>query len=168
MRPSLIRCLALWIGCVSFCGFYGCQREAKAPQRGGEGHETNHAKFRSALADLVRRERDTNASVIFKDARTRKYVQFLTGYDGEGGLILHLPSEALDQAEGQRAESFFQELGVRAREDNVIAPDELVGRRRTFEMKFGQDAEAAAHVAEQIFERVYQFPADFALVVTER
>ena len=167
MRPLICR-LVLWIGCVGFCGIYGCHREPAVPQRGEDDHGMNRAKFRNALAALVRREHDINARVVFEEAHTRKFVQFLTGEVLGPGLVLDLPGKALDPAEGQRAEAFFHERGVRAKEYDVIDHrGEVVGRSRTFEMKLGQDVEAAATLAEQIFERVYQFHADFALVVQE-
>ncbi|HEY6837376.1 MAG TPA: hypothetical protein VI389_01405, partial [Geobacteraceae bacterium] len=42
---------------------------------------------------------------------------------------------------------------------------EPTGRLRVFRKNFGKDVEAAARLTEQVFERVYQLPADFHLRV---
>jgi hypothetical protein len=122
--------------------------------------------MRSALAALLRREND-DAQMIFEEKRTRKFVQF-TG-SAHQDLFLDLPGQALDQAQTQRADSYFQELGVRVEEYDVFdrPGGRVVGRQRSFQKSLGRDVETAADIAEQIFERVYQFPANFELVVKE-
>lgn len=166
MRRSLVRSLALWIGCACFFGLSGCQPEASLPQRKGEGQNMNRAKIRIALEALLRRD-NGDAFVIFEEKRTGKFVQFCGS--ARDDLFLDLPSQTLDQAQSLRADDYFAELGVRAEEyDMLDGPGgKVVGRQRSFQKKLGRDVETAATIAERIFERVYQFPADFDLIVKE-
>jgi hypothetical protein len=105
--------------------------------------------------------------VIFEEKHTQKFVQFAGS--ARQDLFLDLPAQTLDQADVQRAESYFRGLGVRAEEYDVYdAPGgKVAGRQRSFQKALGRDVEVATNIATQIFERLYQFPAEFELVVTE-
>jgi hypothetical protein len=129
--------------------------------------QAGRSRIKEALAALLRRD-NPDAFVIFEEKRSRKFVQF-AGSANEERLLLDLPSQILDAGESQRAEEYFQQLGVRAEEYDVFdrPGGKAVGRRRNFLKDFGKDVEAATRVTQEVFERVYQLPPDFDLVVEE-
>jgi hypothetical protein len=132
----------------------------------------NRARIRAALALVLRAEMD-RAWVIFSERQSEKFVQFIrTDTNQEAGpqdLLLDLPFQTLNRDEEPRAEAFFREAGVRAKEAEVCAPRWAVWAVRrpwlVYRMPFGRDLDAAADAAVQVFARVYQFPADFELAI---
>ncbi len=126
----------------------------------------NHAKIKSALAALMCRDNE-DAFLILMEKHTGKFLQF--SGSARQPLILDLPAQALDHDQAQKAESYFQELGIRAVEYEMFdAPGgKVVGRQRSFQKSLGRDVEAAARIAENVFEYVYEFPANFELVMEE-
>jgi hypothetical protein len=85
------------------------------------------------------------------------------------GLFFDLPSQTLDAAEMARARVYLEELGIRAQEYAVFdAPGgKPASRQCSFQKPFGRDIGPAAEMASEVFRRVYQFPVDFELVITE-
>lgn len=160
------RALALAIMSVAACCWCGCQREA-GPQRGPEkARRTNHDRYRDALEAVLRHHDDKRPAIVTFESGTRQtqFVQFWGSSRTGFHLAFDLPK---DKAEAQRAESLFQEAGIRAEESNAFEDPagEPTRRLRVFRKDFGKDVEAAVHTTEQIFQRVYQLPADFPLRV---
>jgi hypothetical protein len=133
----------------------------------------NRARIRAALALVLRAEMD-RAWVIFSERQSEKFVQFIRTdtlqEPGPQDLLLDFPCQTVNREEEERAEAFFREAGVCAKERDVLAPPRWAfwADRRpklVYQMLFGRDLDAAADAAVQVFARVYQFPADFELVV---
>lgn len=170
MRQSFMRWLAVAISCMGCAGVCGCQREAAVPPRGPEkGQRTNHARIMDALEAVLRHRDDKHEAILTFEASTRKappFVQFVGSSRTGLQLIFPLPK---DKAEAQRTEAFFKELGMQVEENDAYEDPfgEPTRRDRTFRKNFGKDVEPAARITEQIFERVYQLPADFPLRVID-
>jgi hypothetical protein len=123
----------------------------------------------NALEAVLRHHDDKHEAILTFEASTRKmspFVQFVGSSRTGLQLVFPLPR---DKAEAQRAESFLKELGTQVEENNSYEDPygEPTRRDRTFRKNFGKDAEPAAQITEQIFERVYQLPADFPLRVID-
>jgi hypothetical protein len=127
---------------------------------------SHRVRIRAALAALLRRRSDS--FVIFEDKQSGKFVQF-AGPDKKERLLLDLPFASLDAEESRRAEEHLPPLGVRAVEyDFLDRPGGIVvGHTRSFGKDFGRNVEEATRAALEVFDRVYQLPPDFDLVVTE-
>jgi hypothetical protein len=126
----------------------------------------NLAKIQSCLRTILREENEF-AFVIFAEKRSGKFVQF-TG-SAKQGLQLDLPFQTLSEAEIAKARAFFRSQGIEAREYELFdrPGGKVVGHQRTFKEDLGRDVRGAARMAQDIFEQVYQFPADFELEITE-
>jgi hypothetical protein len=164
MDDSLNRRQVLGIaGTILSGGIIGCQRSQStglvAPTR-----NVNRERIEVALKALLQRTND-DAFVIFEEKRSRKFVQFAGS--ARQDLMLDLPPQTLDQTEDARAEIYFRELGTRPVEDQSSTLEGKIVRQRYYQKQFGRDAGAAAAAAMGVFERVYQFPPDFDLVITE-
>lgn len=120
----------------------------------------------SALARLTDRKNE-DAFVIFEEKSSGKFVQFSRTADQ--GLFLDLPSQTLNAAEMERATEYFLQQGVRIEEFDLFdgPGGKRVGSQCSFQKDFGQDIRAAADVVSEVFRRVFQFPAEFELVITE-
>jgi hypothetical protein len=127
---------------------------------------SNHAKIESALVALLNRHNE-DAFVIFEEKATGKFVQFAGS--SQEDLLLDLPSQTLDRAEMARAITYFLEVGIEADVYDVFDRPgaTVVGQQCSFQHSFGRDARTAAEIASAVFLRVYRFPVDFDLVITE-
>jgi hypothetical protein len=144
----------------------GCQGQPDAAPPRAAPRTANHARIQAALAALLERHNE-DSFVIFEEKASAKFVQFARAQ--HGSLLLDLPSQTLNAAETARAQAFFLDLGVRATVEAALdrPGGRVVGRQRAFQMRFGQDVGRAADVTAAVFDRVYRFPLDFELVVTE-
>jgi hypothetical protein len=128
----------------------------------------NRNRIVDALSGLLQRH-NVDAFVIFEEKGSGKYVQF-AGSANEG-LLLDLPSQTLTEEEAKRAEVLFSELGIPGPETYEVYTDKsrktAAGMQTSFQVDFGRDVVRAAMVTLAIFERVYRFPPDFHLVLTE-
>jgi hypothetical protein len=127
----------------------------------------NRLTITRALAALLKR-RYKNASVVFEERLSGKFVQFLGSR--EGTMLLDLPRQILDEAETTRAKQLFDDLGVdNPIEVHLIDPKtkQVADKRIAFQMAFGKDVKLAADVAVRIFTQVYGFPSNFELVVAK-
>ena len=125
----------------------------------------NREKITAALNSLLQRQ-SKDAFVIIEEAETKKFVQFL-GSTTEP-LTLDVPSQTLSELEFYRAVSFFQKIDVVGTESDLLDQPfgEVVARQFSFTKVFGSVMEAT-QVAEDIFDKVYNFPKNCNLVIVE-
>ncbi|NQT37426.1 MAG: hypothetical protein HQ581_08060 [Planctomycetes bacterium] len=118
-----------------------------------------------ALESLVRQTGDQSA-VVFSDARTGKYVQFVGDIHG---LTLDLPLQALDEGELQRATRYFDALGQGITESELTdrPGGTVTGTHRSFQFHVTDGLIQAAQLTLGLFDNVYLQPADFSMVVEE-
>lgn len=123
--------------------------------------ETN--KIRTAL-DVLMGQGGAGSFVIFEAPRSEKVVQFASA--SEENLLLDLPTLPLSDNETARAREFFKQFGIESpvlfEADNVEKG--IVQKFISFQMDLGKDTERAARLVAAIFQQVYQFPPDTALV----
>lgn len=128
----------------------------------------NQSQIVDALSELLQR-RNVDTFVIFEEEGSGKYVQFAGSANED--LLLDLPSQTLTEDEMKRAEVLFRELGIPGPVTYETYTDKsrktVAGMQTSFQMDFGRDVVRAARVTLAIFERVYQFPPDFPLALTE-
>ena len=129
----------------------------------GAAMEGNRETIASELRSLLGREND-DAFVIFRDAGSRKFVQF-AGSSTEPPL-LDLPAQVLSEAEFYRAVVLFRRVGVSGEEYDVFdgPGGSAVGRQFSF-MYRPATVDVAADLAVAIFREVFRFPEDFAMIV---
>ncbi len=125
----------------------------------------NREKITAALNSLLQRQ-SKDAFVIIEEAETKKFVQFL-GSTTEP-LTLDVPSQTLSELEFYRAVSFFQKIDVVGTESDLLDQPfgEVVARQFSFTKVFGSVMEAT-QVAEDIFDKVYNFPKNCNLLIVE-
>lgn len=118
-----------------------------------------------ALTRLCRRH-NSDAFVIFADAKSEKYVQFA---GDRGKLILDLPSQTLNTSEMDRAKSYFEKLGENLKEDKLYTEPGGIpaGTMHKFSMELGNDVERATSITIDAFFTIYQFPPEFELKISE-
>jgi len=139
--------------------------------RGSESEDDSHIplrlsetnKIRTAL-DLLMGQGGTGSFVIFEAPRSGKFVQF-AGASNEN-LLLDLPTLPLSDDETARAREFFKQFGIGSpvlyEADNVKKG--IVQKFISFQMDLDKDTERAARLVAAIFQQVYQFPPDTAIV----
>ncbi len=105
------------------------------------------------LENLLNRS-ETEAFVIFVDARSGNVVQFI-GSKG-GPLFLDLPFASLGEDELERARTYFVENGYADAEEE-----------EGFSVGLGNDVEAGTKLVLGVFQHVYRADPDFSLKIEE-
>jgi hypothetical protein len=124
----------------------------------------------TSLSALIRRSNDGRWA-CFSDEKTRKFVHF--GVDKDGGLLLHIPEEQLDQEAMNRATLYFAKFGISPAVEPFYSSHEdferkmPAGTRIVFNMPLHHDVRRATRLAFEIFDAIYQLPEGFNLLVEE-
>lgn len=133
--------------------------------------DLNWKRVFNALSALVTRT-NSDSFVIVEERHTKKFVQFCCHAGPE--LYLDLPQETLSVEEMQRALTYFQRHGVRgltATDSFRFHPDtgeeEPAGHRNSINMELGGKVRLATQIVFEVFERVYLFPQDLDILITE-
>jgi hypothetical protein len=128
----------------------------------------NQSRIARALSALLQRDNE-DAFVIFEEKESGKYVQFAGS--AHENLFLDLPIQTLTKTEVERAKVLFQELGIQGPQEYPTYTDKsletMAGMQISFQVNFGQNVQQAVQFTQAIFDRVYEFPQDFQLVIEE-
>ena len=129
---------------------------------------SNLSRVRDSLSALLQRS-NQDAFVIFEEKKTGKFVQFAGSRNED--LLLDLPNQALTELEASKAKVVLRDWGASDPQEYVVFTDEdmdtVAGRQISFQINFGRNVSQAAQACLAIFERVYDFPADFELLIEE-
>jgi len=167
----LLNALLLVLFFVVFVWFIIQKIRGASGGRGSESEDDSHIplrlsetnKIRTAL-DLLMGQGGTGSFVIFEDPRSGKFVQF-AGANNEN-LLLDLPTLPLSDDETTRAREFFKQFGIESpvlyEADN--AKKGIVQKFISFQMDLDKNTERAARIVAAIFQQIYQFPPDTAMV----
>lgn len=113
----------------------------------------NEEAVADALKNLLNRT-ESDAFVIFVDAQTGNFIQFLGSKSRP--LVLELPLSALSEEEVDRVSTFFASKGV-----------EDVRGEESFSVTLGRDPARATELVLGIFADVYMSKPDFSLKIEE-
>lgn len=113
----------------------------------------NREAISDSLRNLLERS-EAEAFVIFVDARTGNFCQFIGSQ--KGPLLLDLPFSSLSDAERRRARRFFAECGY-----------ERVEGEEGFLVELGRDIGEGTKLAVGTFKNVYRADPDFSLKIEE-
>lgn len=113
----------------------------------------NEEAIANALENLLNRS-ESEAFLIFVDARSGNVVQFIGSK--EGPLFLDLPFASLEEEEIERARAYVEKNGFSDAEGE-----------EGFSIGLGRDVEAGTKLALGVFQHVYRADPDFSLKIEE-